>query len=76
MKEFLETLAKYLVDTPEAVEVSEITGDGVNILKLKVAKGEVGLIIGRKGRTAEAIRLLLNAVGAKAGKRLVMEIVE
>ena len=76
MKEFLETLVKYLVDTPEAVEVSEITRDGVNILKLKVAKGEVGLIIGRKGRTADAIRLLLNAVGAKAGKRMVMEIIE
>ena len=76
MKEFLETLAKYLVDTPEEVEVSEVIGDGVNILKLKVAKGEVGLIIGRKGRTAEAIRILLNAVGAKAGKRLIMEIIE
>ena len=76
MKEFLETLVKYLVDTPEAVEVSEITRDGVNILKLKVAKEEVGLIIGRKGRTADAIRLLLNAVGAKAGKRMVMEIIE
>jgi len=76
MKEFLETLVKNLVDSPDEVEVSEISGDGVNILKVKVAKGEVGLVIGRKGRTAEALRIILNAVGAKAGKRLVMEIVE
>ena len=76
MKEFLETLVKNLVDSPDEVEVSEIGGDGVNILKVKVAKGEVGLVIGRKGRTAEALRIILNAVGAKAGKRLVLEIVE
>ena len=76
MKEFLETLAKNLVDTPENVEVSEVSGDGVNILKLKVAQGEVGLVIGKHGRTAEALRILLNAVGAKAGKKLVLEILE
>ncbi|MCH7783760.1 KH domain-containing protein [candidate division KSB1 bacterium] len=76
MKEFLETLAKNLVDTPEEVEVTEITGDGVNIMKLKVAQGEVGLVIGKKGRTAEALRILLSAVGAKGGKKLVLEILE
>ncbi|MFC1553699.1 KH domain-containing protein [candidate division KSB1 bacterium] len=76
MKEFLETLAKNLVDTPEEVEVTQVPGDGVNILKLKVAKTEVGLVIGKNGRTAEALRILLNAVGAKAGKKLVLEIVE
>ncbi|MCH8284999.1 KH domain-containing protein [candidate division KSB1 bacterium] len=76
MKEFLETLAKNLVDTPEEVEVTEISGDGVNIMKLKVAQGEVGLVIGKKGRTAEALRILLSAVGAKGGKKLVLEILE
>lgn len=76
MKEFLETLAKNLVDTPEEVEVTEVTGDGVNIMKLKVAQGEVGLVIGKKGRTAEALRILLSAVGAKGGKKLVLEILE
>jgi len=76
MKEFLETLAQNLVDTPEEVEVSEVTGEGVNIMKLKVAKGEVGLVIGKHGRTAEALRILLSAVGAKGGKKLVLEILE
>jgi len=76
MKEFLETLAKNLVDNPDRVEVSEVLGDGVNILKLKVAKEEIGLVIGKNGRTAEALRILLNAVGAKAGKKLVLEIIE
>ncbi len=76
MKEFLETLAKNLVDTPEEVEVSEVIGDGVNIMKLKVAKKEVGLVIGKSGRTAEALRILLSAVGAKGGKKMVLEIIE
>ena len=76
MIEFLETLAKNLVDTPEEVEVSEVIGDGVNIMKLKVAKKEVGLVIGKSGRTAEALRILLSAVGAKGGKKMVLEIIE
>ncbi|MCP4724132.1 MAG: KH domain-containing protein [bacterium] len=76
MKDFLETLAKTLVDKPDDVEVTEVLGDGVNILKLKVHPDEVGLVIGKKGRTAEALRILLNAVGAKAGKKIVMEILE
>ena len=76
MIEFLETLAKNLVDSPDEVEVSEVTGDGVNIMKLKVAKKEVGLVIGKSGRTAEALRILLSAVGAKAGKKMVLEIIE
>jgi len=53
-----------------------VLGDGVNILKLKVHPDEIGLVIGKKGRTAEALRILLNAVGAKAGKKIVMEILE
>ncbi len=76
MKEFLETLAKMLVDKPEDVVITEITGDGVNILKLKVNPNEVGLVIGKKGRTAEALRILLNAVGAKGRKKIVLEIIE
>ncbi|MFC1563784.1 KH domain-containing protein [candidate division KSB1 bacterium] len=76
MKDFLETLAKTLVDKPDDVEVTEVQGVGVNILKLKVHPDEIGLVIGRKGRTAEALRILLNAVGAKAGKKIVMEILE
>lgn len=76
MKEFLDTLAKNLVDTPEEVEVTEVSGVGVTILKLKVAKSEIGLVIGRKGKTAEALRILLSAVGAKNKRKLVLEILE
>lgn len=76
MKEFLETLARNLVDKPDEVDVTEVTGDGVNILKLKVNEKEIGLVIGKKGRTAEALRILLNAVGAKSGKKIVLEILE
>lgn len=76
MKEFLDTLAKNLVDTPEEVEVTEVSGEGVTILKLKVAKNEIGLVIGRKGKTAEALRILLSAVGAKNKRKLVLEILE
>lgn len=76
MKEFLDTLAKNLVDTPEEVEVTEVSGVGVTILKLKVAKSEIGLVIGRKGKTAEALRILLSAVGAKNKTKLVLEILE
>ena len=76
MKEFLDTLARNLVDTPEEVEVTEVVGEGVTILKLKVVKSEIGLVIGRKGKTAEALRILLSAVGAKNGMKLVLEILE
>ena len=76
MKEFLETLARNLVDKPEDVDVTEVAGDGVNILKLRVNEKEIGLVIGKKGRTAEALRILLNAVGAKSGKKIVLEILE
>ena len=76
MKEFLDTLAKNLVDTPEEVEVTEVVGDGVTIIKLKVKKSEIGLVIGKKGKTAEALRILLSAVGAKNRRKLVLEILE
>jgi hypothetical protein len=76
MKEFLDKLVRYLVEKPDKVEVSEVDGDGVIILKLKVAKEDIGIVIGKRGRTADALRTILNAVGAKAGKRLVLEILE
>jgi len=76
MKEFLETLVKNLVDTPEEVEVTEVAGEGVNILKVKVAKEEIGLVIGKQGRNVEALRIITNAVGKKAGKKLVIEIID
>jgi len=76
MKEFLEKLVRYLVEKPDKVEVSEVDGEGVIILKLKVDKEDIGIVIGKRGRTADSLRTILNAVGAKAGKRLVLEILE
>jgi len=76
MKEFLETIVKYIVEDHEKVNIEEVEGDGISVLKLQVAKEEVGKVIGRKGRTADAIRRLLNAVSAKKNKRIVLEILD
>lgn len=78
MKEFVEFVAKHLVDEPDqvAVEQSEITEEGKIIFKLKVAEKDVGKIIGRSGRTAGAIRVLLRAVAAKEGKRAILEVAD
>jgi len=76
MKEFLETLVKNIVDTPEEVEITEVAGEGVTILKVKVVKEEIGLVIGKQGRNVEALRIITNAVGAKAGKKMVIEIID
>jgi predicted RNA-binding protein YlqC (UPF0109 family) len=76
LKEVVETIAKALVDNPEAVAVSEVEGDGATVLELKVATGDLGKVIGKQGRTARAIRTLLRAAGMKSKKRFVLEIVE
>ncbi len=75
MKEFIEFIAKHLVDKPEAVIVQEITEEENKIkLILEVDDKETGKIIGRMGRTAKAMRTLVSAVGSKQGKRVTMEI--
>ena len=76
MKEFIEYLAKQLVDQPESVVIEEETKDEKLVLKLKVAQPDVGKIIGKKGRTAFALRTLVAAVGKKAGKRVEIEILD
>ena len=76
MKEFLETIIKYIVDDHDMVKIEEVEGDSINVLKLQVAKNEIGKVIGRKGRTADALRRLLNAVSAKNNKRIVLEILD
>jgi len=76
MKDFLETIIKYIVENHEMIKVEEVEGDGISVLKLRVAKDEVGKVIGKKGRTADALRRLLNAVSAKANKRIVLEILD
>jgi predicted RNA-binding protein YlqC (UPF0109 family) len=64
------------VDHPEAVEVSEVEGAQTSVLELKVAKDDLGKIIGKQGRTARAIRTILGAASAKIKKRSVLEIIE
>lgn len=76
MKELVKYLAKAIVDKSEEVMVTEIEGDKTSIIKLRVAKEDFGLIIGKRGRNAEAIRTILRAAAAKHGKKPTLEIVE
>jgi predicted RNA-binding protein YlqC (UPF0109 family) len=76
MKDLVEFIVKSLVDEPGEVSISEIAGDRVTLFELRVSKKDIGKIIGKKGRTALAIRTILNAVSTKQGKRAELEIVE
>jgi predicted RNA-binding protein YlqC (UPF0109 family) len=76
LKDLIKRIAKALVDHPEQVSVSEIEGSQTTVLELKVAKEDMGKIIGKHGKTANAIRTLLNAASGKAGKRYMLEITE
>jgi hypothetical protein len=76
MKDLVKHIAQALVDYPDAVEVSEIEGAQTSVLELRVAKDDLGKIIGRQGRTARAIRTILGAACAKLKKRAVLEIIE
>jgi predicted RNA-binding protein YlqC (UPF0109 family) len=76
MKELVERMAKALVDSPEQVVVKEIQGHNVTVIELRVAKGDIGKVIGKHGRTAEAIRTLLTGASAKIKKRCVLEILD
>ncbi len=75
-KAFIEIVARALVDEPELVSVSEVGGMHTSIMELKVAKADIGKIIGKQGRTAGALRILLSAISAKGKKRIMLEIVE
>jgi predicted RNA-binding protein YlqC (UPF0109 family) len=76
MKDLIKYIAQAMVDYPEAVEVSEVEGEQISVIKLKVAKDDLGKIIGKQGRNAHAIRTILNAASAKIKKRSVLEIIE
>ena len=76
MKDLISEIAQALVDRPEQVSVSEVEGGQTLILELKVAKEDIGKIIGKRGRTAQAIRTILSAASGKAKKRIVLEIVD
>ena len=76
MKELIYYIAKSLVDNPEQVAVSEVEGNQTSVLELKVAKEDLGKVIGKQGRTARAMRTILSAASAKIKKRTVLEIIE
>jgi predicted RNA-binding protein YlqC (UPF0109 family) len=76
MKDLISYIAQALVDHPEQVSVSEIEGNQTSVLELKVAKEDLGKVIGKQGRTARAMRTILSAASAKVKKRTVLEIIE
>jgi predicted RNA-binding protein YlqC (UPF0109 family) len=76
MKEFIEYIARQLVDEPDAVSLTEeIDGDTI-VYKLTVAQPDIGKVIGKKGRTAFALRTIVAAIGRKAGKKVLLEVVD
>jgi len=76
MKELIEIIAKALVDVPDEVQVDEVVGEQTTVVELKVAKEDLGKVIGKQGRTAQAMRTILNAASTKLKKRCVLEIIE
>ncbi len=76
LRELVEFMAKSLVDEPEQVEVNEVVGEQTTVVELKVAKADLGKVIGKQGRTARSMRTILNAASTKLNKRSVLEIVE
>jgi len=76
MKDLIKYIAKALVDSPDEVEVSEVTGERTSVIELRVAKDDLGKVIGKQGRTARAMRTILSAASTKIRKRSVLEIIE
>ena len=76
MKSLIEQIAKALVDSSEEVSVGEVDGERTVVYELRVAKTDIGKVIGKQGKTARAMRTILSAVGTKLGKRCVLEILE
>lgn len=76
MRELIDYIAKALVDDQESVEVTELGDDEASVIKLRVSKEDLGKVIGKKGRTAKAMRTVLSAAATKAKKRSTLEIIE
>ncbi|MCX5840523.1 MAG: KH domain-containing protein [Deltaproteobacteria bacterium] len=76
MKELIKFMAQALVDFPDQVEVSEVAGEQTSVIELRVAKEDLGKVIGKQGRTAKAMRTILSAASTKIRKRTVLEIIE
>lgn len=76
MRDLMEQIAKALVDKPDQVEVTEVEGEQTTVIELRVAKEDLGKVIGKQGRTARALRTILSAASTKLRKRSVLEILE
>ncbi|EQC46037.1 KH domain-containing protein [Bacteriovorax sp. Seq25_V] len=76
LKELITYVSKALVDMPDKVEVGEIVGEQTTVIELKVDKSDLGKVIGKQGKTARALRTILNAASTKLKKRSVLEIIE
>jgi predicted RNA-binding protein YlqC (UPF0109 family) len=76
MKDLIKEIVQALVDQPELVSISEIIGDHTNVLELKVAKSDIGKVIGKQGRNAQALRTIMSAATGKSRKRYILEILE
>ena len=76
LRELVEYMGRALVDLPEQVHVKLIEGEQTTVIELKVAKEDLGKVIGKQGRTARAIRTILNGASTKLKKRTVLEIIE
>jgi len=76
MKELIKFIAQALVDHPDQIDVAEVQGEQTSVIELRVAKEDLGKVIGRQGKTAKAMRTILSAASAKVQKRMVLEIIE
>jgi hypothetical protein len=76
MKELVTFLAKHLVNQPDAVQVTETQGETASVLELRVAKEDLGRVIGKQGRTAKSIRTILNAAASRTNRKVILEIIE
>lgn len=76
LKDLMEYVSKALVDKPEEVKVTEVVGEQTTVVELIVDKTDIGKVIGKQGRTAKALRTILNAASTKLKKRSVLEIIE
>jgi predicted RNA-binding protein YlqC (UPF0109 family) len=76
MKDLIKYMAQALVDNPDEVDVSEVIGEQTSVIELRVAKEDLGKVIGKQGKTAKAMRTILSAASSKLHKRAVLEIIE
>ncbi len=76
MKDLVHNIVQALVDHPDQIEIDEVKGDQTSVIELMVNREDIGKVIGRQGRTAQAIRTILNAASAKSRKRVLLEILK